>query len=220
MSGDLQAELAPSPSTAASTRTSCCSRLRCEVADMFPYKTYILFTYSRLADVRIVYAPPSGLASFGGDKDNFEWSHPARHHQRPRPPTVPSLRTPPVSLTRYSHCAPCNRRPRYAADFALLRAYTAPGGRAAAYAQENVPYVPARPLRVSAAGAHEVRLHSMRRAAATAVLILRRAGLLREDLVFGTLSTRLAGRRRLLARLPRFHDALCAARGHSGPTSR
>ena len=46
---------------------------RCEVKEMFADKTYVLFTFERLRDVRIVYAPPMSLGGFGGDTDNFEW---------------------------------------------------------------------------------------------------------------------------------------------------
>jgi hypothetical protein len=40
---------------------------------MWPNETYVLFTYERLQDVRIVYVPPQALGNFGGDQDNFEW---------------------------------------------------------------------------------------------------------------------------------------------------
>lgn len=46
---------------------------RCEVLDMWAEKSYVLFTYERLRDVRIVYVPPMSLGNFGGDTDNFEW---------------------------------------------------------------------------------------------------------------------------------------------------
>jgi hypothetical protein len=35
--------------------------------------SYYLFTYLKLRDVRIVYAPPKNIGFFGGDPDNFEW---------------------------------------------------------------------------------------------------------------------------------------------------
>jgi len=47
--------------------------LRCEVKEMWPEKSYVLFTFERLRDVRIVYVPPMSLGKFGGDTDNFEW---------------------------------------------------------------------------------------------------------------------------------------------------
>ena len=47
--------------------------VRCDVQEMFANEKYLLFTYERLRDVRIAYAPPSSLGSFGGDSDNFEW---------------------------------------------------------------------------------------------------------------------------------------------------
>jgi len=46
---------------------------RCEVREMFADKSYVLFTFFRLRDVRIVYVPPMSLGNFGGDTDNFEW---------------------------------------------------------------------------------------------------------------------------------------------------
>jgi len=49
------------------------SSIRCEVQEMWPDRTYTLFRYERLRDVRIVYVPPFSLGCFGGDTDNFEW---------------------------------------------------------------------------------------------------------------------------------------------------
>jgi hypothetical protein len=49
------------------------SSIRCEVQEMWPDRVYVLFTYERLRDVRIVYVPPMTLGNFGGDTDNFEW---------------------------------------------------------------------------------------------------------------------------------------------------
>jgi hypothetical protein len=47
--------------------------LRAEVAEMFAGKTYVLFLYTYLKDVRLVFAPPSSVGNFGGDVDNWEW---------------------------------------------------------------------------------------------------------------------------------------------------
>ena len=46
---------------------------RAEVAEMFIGKTYILFIYTYLKDVRLVYAPPRAIGNFGGEKDNWMW---------------------------------------------------------------------------------------------------------------------------------------------------
>ena len=46
---------------------------RAEVAEMFAGKTYVLFIYTYLKDVRLVFAPPSSVGKFGGDVDNWEW---------------------------------------------------------------------------------------------------------------------------------------------------
>lgn len=58
---------------AAVAGTAQASGLRCEVQEMWAQKTYVMFTYERLRDVRIVYVPPFSLGCFGGDTDNFEW---------------------------------------------------------------------------------------------------------------------------------------------------
>src|SRR5688572_10667159 len=34
---------------------------------------YFLYTYLKLDDVRLVYAPPRSIGYYGGDPDNFEW---------------------------------------------------------------------------------------------------------------------------------------------------
>jgi len=47
--------------------------LRAEVAEMFAGKTYLLFLYTYLKDIRLVYAPPLGIGNFGGEEDNWVW---------------------------------------------------------------------------------------------------------------------------------------------------
>ena len=47
--------------------------LRAEVAEMFIGKQYVLFLYTYIKDVRLVFAPPSSVGVFGGDIDNWEW---------------------------------------------------------------------------------------------------------------------------------------------------
>ncbi len=49
------------------------SGLRAEVAEMFEGKTYLLFLYTYIKDVRLVFAPPASVGNFGGDTDNWEW---------------------------------------------------------------------------------------------------------------------------------------------------
>ncbi|MBD3226116.1 MAG: S46 family peptidase, partial [Caldithrix sp.] len=46
---------------------------RASVAEMFTGKSYVLFLYTYLKDVRLVYAPPQSIGNFGGDIDNWEW---------------------------------------------------------------------------------------------------------------------------------------------------
>jgi hypothetical protein len=46
---------------------------RAEVAEMFLGKTYVLFLYTWLRDVRLVHAPPRAIGEFGGEEDNWIW---------------------------------------------------------------------------------------------------------------------------------------------------
>ncbi len=47
--------------------------MRVEISEMFPGRTYMLFMYTYLKDVRLVYAPPIGIGNFGGEEDNWVW---------------------------------------------------------------------------------------------------------------------------------------------------
>jgi hypothetical protein len=46
---------------------------RAEVAEMFAGRTYVLFVYTNLRDVRLVYVPPRAIGEFGGEIDNWVW---------------------------------------------------------------------------------------------------------------------------------------------------
>lgn len=46
---------------------------RAEVAEMFSGKTYVLFIYTYLKDIRLVYVPPRSIGEFGGAVDNWMW---------------------------------------------------------------------------------------------------------------------------------------------------
>ncbi len=46
---------------------------RAEVSEMFRGEQYILFIYTYLRDIRMVYVPPRSIGEFGGDIDNYEW---------------------------------------------------------------------------------------------------------------------------------------------------
>jgi len=46
---------------------------RAEVNEMFLGKSYVLFLYTYLKDVRLVYAPPQAVGNFGGEDDNWMW---------------------------------------------------------------------------------------------------------------------------------------------------
>ncbi len=46
---------------------------RAGVSEMFMGKTYVLFIYTYLRDIRLVYVPPLSIGNFGGEKDNWMW---------------------------------------------------------------------------------------------------------------------------------------------------
>lgn len=46
---------------------------RAGVSEMFRGKTYVLFIYTYLKDIRLVYVPPRAIGNFGGEKDNWMW---------------------------------------------------------------------------------------------------------------------------------------------------
>jgi hypothetical protein len=46
---------------------------RAEVSEMFTGKSYMLFIYTFLKDVRAVYIPPRAIGEFGGEFDNWVW---------------------------------------------------------------------------------------------------------------------------------------------------
>lgn len=46
---------------------------RAEVSEMFAGKTYVLFLYANLRDIRLVYVPPRSIGEFGGEVDNWMW---------------------------------------------------------------------------------------------------------------------------------------------------
>lgn len=43
------------------------------VSEMFAGKTYVLFKYRVIRDVRLVFAPPQSIGNFGGETDNWVW---------------------------------------------------------------------------------------------------------------------------------------------------
>lgn len=44
-----------------------------EVSEMFIGKSYVLFKYQTIEDVRLVYIPSQNIGEFGGETDNWEW---------------------------------------------------------------------------------------------------------------------------------------------------
>jgi hypothetical protein len=48
-------------------------KLTIEVSEMLVGKSYTLFRYKTLNDVRLVYVPPKNIGKFGGETDNWEW---------------------------------------------------------------------------------------------------------------------------------------------------
>ena len=57
----------------ASKKDSVTGPLKCEVVTLYQGGQYWLYKYKRYDDVRLVLAPESAIASFGGDPDNFQF---------------------------------------------------------------------------------------------------------------------------------------------------
>lgn len=49
------------------------STIKAEVSEMFMGKTYVLFRYKTIKDVRLVYVPSRNIGEFGGETDNWVW---------------------------------------------------------------------------------------------------------------------------------------------------
>jgi len=49
------------------------SGIKAEVSEMFAGKSYVLFRYQTIRDVRLVYVPPRSIGEFGGESDNWVW---------------------------------------------------------------------------------------------------------------------------------------------------
>lgn len=47
--------------------------LYCTIRSMYNGNQYYLYTFKRLKDVRLVYAPPLSIGNFGGEVDNWMW---------------------------------------------------------------------------------------------------------------------------------------------------
>ena len=92
--------------------------VECRISSFYNGMIYKLFTYFKIKDIRIVYAPPRSIGNYGGDIDNWMW-------------------------------------PRHTGDFSFLRAYVAPDGGSADFAEDNVPYNPPVHLAVSKAGVQD-----------------------------------------------------------------
>ena len=92
--------------------------IEASVASFYGGSDYYLYTYFKIKDIRIVYAPPASIGVYGGDIDNWMW-------------------------------------PRHTGDFSFFRAYVAPDGSSAEFADENVPYQPKKHLAFSVAPLQE-----------------------------------------------------------------
>jgi hypothetical protein len=49
------------------------TRLKCQSVSLYEGGQYWMYKYKRYTDLRLVFAPEAGIASFGGDPDNFQF---------------------------------------------------------------------------------------------------------------------------------------------------
>lgn len=47
--------------------------MQCEISEMFTGRTYVLFRYQLIKDVRLVYVPARSIGEYGGELDNWVW---------------------------------------------------------------------------------------------------------------------------------------------------
>lgn len=47
--------------------------LQIEIMEMLPGKSYVMFYYTLIKDIRLVYVPPRSIGEFGGEDDNWLW---------------------------------------------------------------------------------------------------------------------------------------------------
>jgi V8-like Glu-specific endopeptidase len=59
--------------TQAEQECEAASKLKCQSVSLYEGGQYWLYKYQRYTDLRLVFAPESGIASFGGDPDNFQF---------------------------------------------------------------------------------------------------------------------------------------------------
>jgi hypothetical protein len=57
----------------AETATNESESIVADVSEMFAGKSYVLFKYRTIRDIRLVYAPPQSIGNFGGETDNWVW---------------------------------------------------------------------------------------------------------------------------------------------------
>ena len=56
-----------------SSKSDPASGIYSRAVSFFKGNQYLLFTYNRYSDIRLVGAPPESIGKFGGDTDNWEW---------------------------------------------------------------------------------------------------------------------------------------------------
>jgi nicotinamide mononucleotide adenylyltransferase len=72
-------------------------RLKCQTVKLYQGGQFFLYKYKRYDDVRLVFAPESDIASFGGDVDNFEFPRSSldfallRAYENDRPAKTPNF---------------------------------------------------------------------------------------------------------------------------------
>lgn len=73
--------------------------IKAEVSEMFIGKSYVLFRYKTIQDVRLVYVPQRSIGEFGGESDNWVWPRHTGDYSFMRAYVAPDGKSAPFSKT-------------------------------------------------------------------------------------------------------------------------
>ncbi|PKK82375.1 MAG: hypothetical protein CVT49_14150 [candidate division Zixibacteria bacterium HGW-Zixibacteria-1] len=117
--------------------------VNCEVAEMFGGTKFVLYTYFKIRDIRIVYVPPYYIGNYGGDIDNWMWPRHVGDFSFLRAYTAPdgsSADYAPENIPYHSKvCLPISSAGVKEGDFAMVIGFPGSTSRyASSYEIENL----------------------------------------------------------------------------------